>query len=486
MRNRLLPALAAFGSVALLAGQLAAQQVSFDDYFTDGTMRVDYYHTGGNATEIVSLDRVVSDGPWPGSRTRLIDDTGFGKYFFKVRDAASGRLLYSRGFASLFGEWETIGEEMHRTFHESVRFPWPREPVRITLEKRTDAGDFTDLATIEVDPASRSVNKADLEPRGEVWALFEHGPPGEKVDLVVVSAGYTEEELPKFHADAERLKFHADAERLVGELFSYEPFKGRKSDFNVWVVDLPSPVSGVTRPHSDRWRRTPLSSQYGIFDSERYLLTPDNRAMRDALSAAPYEFVAVLVNAAQYGGGGIYNWQAVSSVDSEFSDYVFVHEFGHHFAGLADEYYTSSVAYETGGAEHPEPWEANATALHDPQHIKWGDLVEPGTPLPTPWPKAEFEEHSRRIRALRQELIDGNAPEADFDALFREQREIERQMLSSGTHADHVGAFEGASYEARGLYRPEQDCIMFSRNMHGFCRVCRRAIERIIELYVGI
>ncbi len=440
MRNRLLPALAAFGSVALLAGQLAAQQVSFDDYFTDGTMRVDYYHTGGNATEIVSLDRVVSDGPWPGSRTRLIDDTGFGKYFFKVRDAASGRLLYSRGFASLFGEWETIGEEMHRTFHESVRFPWPREPVRVTLEKRTDAGDFAELATIEVDPASRSVNKGDLEPRGEVWALFEHGPPGEKVDLVVVSAGYTEEELPKFHADAER---------LVGELFSYEPFKGRKSDFNVWVVDLPSPVSGVTRPHSDRWRRTPLSSQYGIFDSERYLLTPDNRAMRDALSAAPYEFVAVLVNAAQYGGGGIYNWQAVSSVDSE-------------------------------------PWEANATALHDPQHIKWGDRGEPGTPLPTPWPKAEFEEHSRRIRALRQELIDGNAPEADFDALFREQREIERQMLSSGTHADHVGAFEGASYEARGLYRPEQDCIMFSRNMHGFCRVCRRAIERIIELYVGI
>jgi hypothetical protein len=436
----LLPALAAFGSVALLAGQLAAQQVSFDDYFTDGTMRVDYYHTGGNATEIVSLDRVVSDGPWPGSRTRLIDDTGFGKYFFKVRDAASGRLLYSRGFASLFGEWETIGEEMHRTFHESVRFPWPREPVRVTLEKRTDAGDFAELATIEVDPASRSVNKGDLEPRGEVWALFEHGPPGEKVDLVVVSAGYTEEELPKFHADAER---------LVGELFSYEPFKGRKSDFNVWVVDLPSPVSGVTRPHSDRWRRTPLSSQYGIFDSERYLLTPDNRAMRDALSAAPYEFVAVLVNAAQYGGGGIYNWQAVSSVDSE-------------------------------------PWEANATALHDPQHIKWGDRGEPGTPLPTPWPKAEFEEHSRRIRALRQELIDGNAPEADFDALFREQREIERQMLSSGTHADHVGAFEGASYEARGLYRPEQDCIMFSRNMHGFCRVCRRAIERIIELYVGI
>ena len=476
MRNRLLTALVMLGSLAPVATQLSAQQVSFDDHFVDRTMRVDYYHTGGNATEIVSLDRVVSDGPWAGSHTRLIDDTGFGKYFFEVHDAASGRLLYSRGFASLYGEWETIGEEMHRTFHESVRFPWPREPVRVTLKKRTEAGDFAELTTLEVDPASRSVNKGDLEPMGRVWALFEHGPPSDKVDLVVVSAGYTEEELPKFHADAER---------LVGELFSYEPFKSRKSDFNVWAIDLPSPVSGVTRPHSDRWRRTPLSSQYGIFDSERYLLTPDNRTMRDVLSAVPYEFVAILVNAAQYGGGGIYNWQAVSSVDSEFSDYVFVHEFGHHFAGLADEYYTSPVAYETGGAEHPEPWEANVTALHDPQHLKWGDLVGPRTPLPTPWPKAEFEEHSRGIRALRQELIDGNAPEADFDALFREQREIETQMLSSGAYADKVGAFEGASYEARGLYRSEQDCIMFTRNMRGFCRVCRRAIERIIELYAG-
>jgi hypothetical protein len=467
-------------AAAMVAAPLMAQQDggAFDETFLDRTMRLDYYHTGDATHDIISLDQVVSDGPWPGSRTRLVDDTNFGAYFFRVFDARSGRLLYSRGYASLFGEWQTTGEarEAHRTFHESIRFPWPRRPVRVVLEKRQESGAFAEMASFEIDPDSRFVNPAERAPEGEVWTLFEHGPPSEKVDLVVLGVGYTVEELPKFHGDAER---------LIGALFSYEPFRSRREDFNVRGIDLPSPVSGVTRPHSSRWRRTPLSTQYGIFDSERYLLTPDNRRLRDVLAAAPYEFVAILVNGAQYGGGGIYNWQAVSAVDSEFSDYVFVHEFGHHFAGLADEYYTSPVAYETGGEEHPEPWEANVTALHDPAGLKWGDLVESGTPLPTPWNKDEFEQHSRRIRERRQQLIDSNAPDTDFDALFREQREIERAMLASAPHAGEVGAFEGAAYEPRGLYRPEVDCIMFTRNMRGFCRVCRRAIERIIGLYTG-
>jgi hypothetical protein len=195
--------------------------------------------------------------------------------------------------------------------------------------------------------------------------------------------------------------------------------------------------------------------------------------------------MGILVNEKQYGGGGIYNFQMATAVDSDFSDYVFVHEFGHHFAGLGDEYYTSDVAYETGGDEHPEPWEANITALHDPDRLKWRDLVEPGTPIPTPWDKQEFEEHSRRIRELRSELIERQAPEAEFDALFREQREIETRMLSSMEYAGKVGAFEGASYEPVGLYRPEIDCIMFTRNPVGFCRVCQRAIERVIDLYIG-
>ncbi len=448
----------------------------FDARFDGSTMRLDYFHTGGPGTEIISLDQVVRDGPWAGSRTRLLDDTNLGTYLFEVADAAGGPVLYSRGFASLYGEWETTPEakEIHRTFHESLRFPWPRRPVEVTLKRRDPGGSFRRIWSTTVDPASRAVNAADRAPAGRVWAVHESGPPQEKVDLVLLGAGYTAAQMEKFHADARR---------LTATLFAIEPFARRKADFNVWAMDLPADAPGVNRPHAGRFRRTPEGATYGIFDSERYLLSRDNRALRDILSAAPYEFVEILVNDDQYGGGGIYNAQATTAVDTAFADYIFVHEFGHHFAALADEYYVSPVAYETGGGTHPEPWEPNVTALHDPAALKWRDLVTPGTPLPTPWDKARYEEHARAIQARRADLIRRGAPGAEFDALFREQQQVEGPMLAGMEHAGKIGAFEGASYEATGLYRPATDCIMFSRNDVGFCAVCRRAIERIIDLY---
>ena len=319
---------------------------SFDAYFIDKTMRVDYFHSGGRGTEIFGLDRVVSDGPWAGSRTRLVDDLNLGKYLFEVVDRRTNRAIYSRGFASIYGEWETTPESrrVHRTFHESLRFPWPRRPVQVVLKVRDAENSFHEVWSTVVDPESRFVNPADRAPMGEVWAIQESGPPAEKVDLLVIGEGYVEAELPKFHADARR---------LVGALFEEEPFRSRRSDFNVWGLDLPSASTGISRPRALEFRRTPLSAEYNIFDSERYLLTYDNRALRDAASAAPYEFLEILVNEAQYGGGGIFNFQATAAADTGFAEYVFVHEFGHHFAGLADEYYTSDVAYETGAAYHP-------------------------------------------------------------------------------------------------------------------------------------
>jgi hypothetical protein len=438
-------------------------------------MRLDFFHTGGRGQEIVSLDQIVADGPWAGSVTRLVDDTNLGPYRFLVREPASGVVLYSRGFSSMYAEWETTGEarEAHRTFHESLRFPWPKAPVQVVIEKRGPDG-LREVATFVVDPASRAVNPADRPPAGTVWTLFESGPASAKVDLVLLGEGYTAADLPKFHADAKR---------LIEALFSYEPYKSRRADFNVRAIDLPSGESGVNRPHGGVFKRSPTSTEYSIFDSERYMLTRDNRALRDVLSAAPYDVVAVLVNEKQYGGGGIFGYQATTAVDTEFADYIFVHEFGHHFAALADEYYTSDVAYETGGAEHPEPWEPNVTALHDPAQLKWRDLVEPGTPLPTPWDKAAYEGYSGQIRQRRAALVERKAPEAEFDALFHEQEQHERAMLYAMEYAGKVGAFEGASYEAKGLYRPEVDCIMFTRNMTRFCKVCQRAISRIIDLY---
>ena len=467
---------AAGGGTGLAGGQAAGGAAGFEGHFIDKTMRVDYFHSGGLGTEVLALDQVVSDGPWAGSRTRLVDDLNLGKYLFEVIDRRTNRVIYSRGFASIYGEWETTPEsrEVYRSFHESLRFPWPRRPVQVVLKVRDAENSFHEIWSTVVDPNSRFVNPADRAPAGEVWSLFTSGPPAEKVDLLVLGEGYTEDEADKFRADATR---------LIDALFEEEPFLSRKRDFNVWGIHLPSAESGVSRPRAGQFRRTPLSAEYNIFDSERYLLTYDNRALRDAASAAPYEFIEILVNEEQYGGGGIFNFQATAAADTGFAEYVFIHEFGHHFAGLADEYYTSDVAYETGAAVHPEPWEPNVTALHDPDNLKWGDLVDADTPLPTPWDKEAFEAGSTAAQRVRRGLREAGAPETEMDRLFTEQMERETALLAAMPHAGKVGAFEGASYEPTGLYRPEIDCLMFTRNPVGFCRVCQRAISRVIDQY---
>jgi hypothetical protein len=453
-------------------------QVAFDAFFTMDTMRVDYFHTGGRGLEVVALDRVVNDGPWPGSRTRLVDDTNLGKYLFEVVDRETNRVIFSRGFASVYGEWETTAEakEVHRTFHESVRFPWPSRPVQVVLKARDRRNAFHELWSTLIDPGSRFVNRARLAPRGAVTPLLESGPASEKVDLLIVSEGYAAADMPKFKADAKR---------LVDTMFAVEPYKSRRADFNVRLLEVASAEGGVNKPRNGLFRRTPVSAEYNIFDTERYALTLDNRALRDAASAAPYDALEILLNERQYGGGGIFNDHATAAVDTAYADYIFVHEFGHHFAGLADEYYTSDVAYETGAVEKVEPWEPNVTALHDPAVLKWKDLVEPGTPLPTPWEKAAYEQKSRDFQATRRLLREKGAPETEMDRLFKTQQDWETAFLSSMQYSGKVGAFEGASYEAKGLYRPEADCIMFTRDAVGFCRVCRRAIERVIDRQAG-
>jgi hypothetical protein len=467
---------AIFGLVVLSRGGAQQPASAFDRYFTDKTMRVDYFHSGGMGQEIVALERIVSDGPWPGSRTRLVDDTNLGKYLFEVVDRSTNTAVYSRGFASIYGEWETTGEyrTLHRTFPESLRLPWPKAPVQVVLKKRDAQNSFRELWSTVIDPGSRFVNPADGAPTGQVWTVFENGPASSKVDLLVISEGYAADQMDKFHRDVRR---------LVDRLFDYEPFKSRRADFNVRALDLPSLRPGVNRARAQSFRRTPMSVEYNIFDSERYILTYDDRTLRNVAAAAPYEFIEILVNEEQYGGGGIFNFQATASVDHAYAEYVFVHEFGHHFAGLADEYYTSDVAYETGAQTHIEPWEANVTALNDPARLKWRDLVEPNTPLPTPWEKESYEKQSRASQAQRRKLLASGAPQSQIDALFREEEAWSTKLLGGMKFSGKVGAFEGASYEARGLYRPEADCIMFTRDPVGFCRVCRRAIERVIDLY---
>lgn len=441
------------------------------------TMRVDYYHTGTDKEERFSLDRIVVEPlPWPGHPAKPIDGTNLGKYFFEVADEASGRVMYSRGFASIFGEWETTGEarQMHRTFSESLRFPAVEKKARITVRKRDARNAFTNIWTFTLDPADKFIVRGVAPAStGALIELHKAGAPEDKLDLLILGDGYTARE---------RGKFEQDARRLLKVFFSTSPFKERQADINVWGLVPAAAQSGISRPSGKVHRRSPLGTSYDTFDSERYILTMENRAFRDIAANAPYEAVEILTNSATYGGGGIFNLYATVAADSAWAPYIFVHEFGHHIAGLADEYYTSDVAY-LPPTEKVEPWEPNATALLDPANLKWKDLVKPGTLLPTPWPKDDFERDTKQRQERRREIRAQNRPEAEMNALFREEMLRDTALLNGRPHGGVIGAFEGANYEAKGYYRPQSDCIMFTRDEVPFCEVCRRAIATILDLY---
>ena len=450
----------------LLAAVAAAQPAGLR------TMRVDYMHAGAASEEHFALDGIVLEGAWPGPLDRWIDESNLGSYYFQVLDRATNRVLYSRGFASIFGEWQTTDEarQQRRAFQESVRFPAPAAPVQVLLKKRGPNNEFREVWSLLVDPSDPAIDRSP-PPKLPVWAVMENGAPRDKVDLLLLGDGY---------AAAEMDQWHRDARRTADTLFAVSPFKERRADFNVWAIDTPAEESGVSRPSDGVYRRSPLRASYDAFGSERYVLTFDNRRLREIAAAAPYEFIEIVVNDRKYGGGGIFNLFATVSAGNAFTPYVLVHEFGHHFAGLADEYYTSDVSY-TGSTARPEPWEPNATA--DPTAAKWKELLTAGVPLPTPWPKQELEQIEQEIQNRRREIRAQHRPEEEMEALFREERERDTKLLASGPNAGKVGAFEGAMYEARGYYRPQTDCIMFTRDEVGFCAVCRRAIERVIRMY---
>ena len=439
------------------------------------TMRVDYYHTGDATQEVFSVDRVVIEAlPWPGDPAQAIDSSNLGKYLFEVRDAKTKQLLYSRGFASIYGEWETTDEAKttKRTFQESLRFPAPSSPVSIVLKKRDAKNVFQDIWTTTVDPSNQFVDRSKQVAPAPVITIQKNGAPETKVDFLILGDGYTA---------AEAKKFEADARRLTEVLFSTSPFKENRKSFNVWALAPPAAESGISRPSTGVYRDSPLGATYDAFGSERYVLSFDNRALRRAAQFAPYEFVEILANNRTYGGGGIFNLYSTVAADNAFANYVFVHEFGHHFAGLGDEYYTSAVAY-VPATDRVEPWEPNVTALLDASTLKWRPLASDGTPIPTPWNKEAFETYSREIQKRRGQLRKDKRPEEEMEALFREELEHEQKMFAAEKYFGKVGAFEGALYEARGYYRPEVDCIMFSRTDH-FCKVCQQAIERIIKMY---
>lgn len=455
----------------------AQQKEFFRRFFLDETMRVDYYHTGTKGQGTISLDRVYKEGKWPGSKVNLVDTLNLGEYLVKVFDVGTNVLIYSRGYSTIFNEWQTTDEArkgIFRTFSETVRFPYPKSKVQLTISRRDKQMVFREIFSAVIDPNSPAeVNREKRTPGFKVVPVLSSGPSDEKVDLLFLGDGYTKEELDKYRKD---VKHFSDA------LFATTPFKERKKDFNVWMIEVISSESGIDKPDKNIWRTTPLGTTYNIFGTPRYVLTEENRALRDIAAAAPYDFIAILVNDNRYGGGGIYNLYATCYAQTDKAgmewqmDYVFLHEIGHSFAGLGDEYYTSEVAYTDFYQKGVEPWEPNLTALVDKENLKWKRFLEPGTPIPTPWEKAEYDSLERGRAKLDRLAPDYyERREAFFQRL--------RQIRETTKYAAKVGAFEGAGYVSEGIYRPAADCRMFSLSLVGFDPVCRAAIERVIDFY---
>jgi hypothetical protein len=405
-------------------------QPDFDTYFKDHSLRYDFLLGGNSEQAQVYPAGMKQESFWAGNHKHLIDELNYGSYRYRIFDVKSNQLIFSKGFSTLFQEWQTTAEakKLSKTFYQAAIFPFPKNPVRLEIDARQWDGSFKTLFSTEIDPENYFIQK-EKNLKYETSDILINGDPGNKVDIALLAEGYTL---------AEKEKFYSDVKRVSSELFNVEPFESEKQNFNVRAVFTPSEESGTDVPGEHIYRNTHFNSSFYTFDLARYLTTSDMKNVYDAASVVPYDQIYVLVNTKRYGGGGFYNFVTVCTADNDLTPQVFVHEFGHGFAGLGDEYYTSAVAYENFYNLKIEPWEPNLTTLVDFDK-KWKNMIGKTTPIPTP---------------------------------------------REGKYAKTIGVYEGGGYMDKGIFSPFIDCRMKSNEADGFCPVCEAAIRKVIRLYV--
>ena len=477
----------------IVSSTMMVQAAGFDDHFEDATLRVDFYQYGDGEAEFMAIDRLIKQGSWAGPVRPLIDPHPYGRYVVRVYAVAGGEILFEQGFDSYFGEYRLTGPAgagVVRVYHETVLLPFPRHPVRVALSARPDDGDEALLVEITVDPTAIVIARERPAPGVIVVDGHIAGDPHNALDIAFVGEGYGENEIETFRADVKR---------FTELMLSQEPYASAKDRISIRGVLLPSFDSGVDEPTKDAWRSTSLGASFYSFGSPRYLLTEANRSLRNIAANVPYDTLVIMVNHDRYGGGGLYNRYCTFTAHGPFAAYLLLHEFGHSFGGLADEYYTSSTAYEDFYPQEIEPIAPNITALLDPENLKWADLVTPDTPIPTPWDKIAYDEvdlaYQKERRVLNAEIAEvarSGAPVSEVEVL---QQAEDRHALDRAAAVDAfvaasglagtVGAFEGAGYVSEGLYRPAVDCLMFSRGVKDLCPVCRQAVGERIKVYTG-
>ncbi|WP_289054467.1 M64 family metallopeptidase [Carboxylicivirga marina] len=413
-------------SLLLLASCMQAQN-DFEKFFQNYSMRVDLVLAGNENAQSAYLLELKQEPFWGGSQSKLVDKLGYGEYHFTITDLKTDTLIYSRGFCTLFEEWRTTEESksVNKAFFQTVTFPYPKQEVIFTLNERQKDGAYNPLLTTIINPDDTNIRKEKV-PEYEVLQVINNGEAVNKVDFTFIAEGYTVNEMDKFKADVKK---------MADYILSMEPYNSNVDKFNFWAVCSPSADSGTDNPREEKWVSTAVNSSFNTFYIERYLETYDVRAIRDIAACAPYDHICVLVNSDKYGGGGIYNHFSIGTADHPFAKEVMLHEIGHGFAGLADEYYTSDVAYQNFFDLNVEPWQPNVTTLVN-FDSKWKHLVDDSTPIPTP---------------------------ADKE------------------YADVTGVFEGGGYVEKGVYRPAVNCRMKTNQAEGFCQACQAAIVKMID-----
>jgi hypothetical protein len=404
-------------------------QQSFEKYFTSKVLRIDFMFSGNSNKTTVYPAEMKEEPYWGGSKVNLTDQFNFGNFKYEVFDSLDKTLIYSKGFCSLFQEWQTTAEakSIEKSFYEVATIPFPKNKIRFVISVREKNGKFSELFETIIDPADYFIRREKtIEARAS--KLYGKGDSDKSVDIAFIAEGYKQDEMEKFREDVKKM---AEA------LFTEQPFSEYKDKFNIWAVEAPSQESGTDVPGEKIYVNTALNSSFYTFGTERYLTTQDIKAVNDYAAVVPHDNIIVLINSSRYGGGGVYNYYSGTTAGNSLSEKVFIHEFGHGFAGLADEYYSSSVAYDDFYPLNVEPWEPNITTMVNFES-KWKGMIANETPVPTP-AEEKF----------------GNV----------------------------TGLFEGGGYSAKGIFRPELECRMKSNNSKGFCTVCRKAIKEMIENY---
>lgn len=467
-----------------------AKPAGFGSIFIDETLRIDYFHTGASQDETVKLDEVMAYGVWAASKINLVDTLNYGTYTHVLYNM-DGDMIYSRGFDSYFKEYQTSNEAINgipKTFHESAIVPMPKTEVYFALLQKDKTGKDFEVFRTKINPDSVPHIQPEIRVSNvEVVASQKSGEVDKKVDVAIIAEGYTLEEKDKFITDLKR---------FTETFFKTEPCKSNRESFNVYGVFSPSQDSGIDEPRARIDKQTAVSATFNSMGSERYVLTENNKALRNIAMHTPYDALYIMVNSKRYGGGGIYNFYCTFTSDNYWSEYLMVHEFGHSFFGLADEYYSSAVAVNDFYPAGFEPQEANITAETDPAKVKWRHLFTEGTEIPTPWAKAYYDSIDYAWQALRVQLNNNvfalqsngasemNVEQAKrlYDEKSMQASSISQSILEGSPYAGKVGLFEGAGYVSTGLYRGSINCIMFTKT-HYFCPVCKEAMLKVIDWY---